>query len=150
MNRRHLIKSIVLTALGSGLVTPNASAAESGPGKTKALRVGETLDYDDGLSIRFLSVKKDDRCPINAQCVTAGDAEILLRVKVGTSKARVVSLHTDAKPNRHIFAVKYPKGMMGIPKSYTVSIASLNPLPYAGRKTPQGDYRLRLRIAVAV
>lgn len=146
MNRRHLIKSIVLTAIGGSLVT----RSDAKPQKAKRLRVGETLDYDDGLSIRFLSVKKDDRCPINAQCVTAGDAEILLRVKVGNSKARVVSLHTDAKPNHHVFAVKYPKGMVGIPKSYVVSIGSLNPLPYAGRKTPQSDYRLRLEIAVAV
>jgi hypothetical protein len=150
MNRRHLIKSIFLTALGSGLVTSHASAAGTGAGKTKPLRVGERFDYDEGLSVRFLSVRKDGRCPINAKCVAAGDAEVLLRVKVGAGKPRVVSLHTDAEPNRLVLAVKYPKGMSGIPKSYVVSVASLNPLPYAGKTTPQGDYRLRLKVDVAV
>jgi hypothetical protein len=150
MNRRHLIKSIVCTALGGSLITPNAEASGAKPCKAKHLRVGERLDFDDDLSIRFLSVKKDERCPINAQCVSAGDAEVLLRVKVGTSKSRVVSLHTDDKPNQLVLPVKRPKGMFGIPKSYVVSIDSLDPLPYAGKKTPQGDYRLRLEISVAV
>ncbi|GAA5128023.1 hypothetical protein JIN84_07830 [Luteolibacter yonseiensis] len=153
MNRRHLLKSLVLTALGSSLIAPGSSAATPTPektGKNKPLKVGETLHFDKDLSIKFLSVKKDHRCPINARCITAGDAEVLLRVKVGSGKPRIVSLHTDEEPNSHVFAVKYPKGTMGIPKSYLVSIGSLNPLPYAGRKTRQSDYRLRLAISTAV
>lgn len=149
MKRRSLLKSIVLSALGGSLITPSTSAAER-ERKDKHLRVGQTLHFDDGLSIKFLSVRKDGRCPINAQCASAGDADVLLRVKVGSGKPRNVSLHTDTMPNQHVFPVKYPKGIVGIPKSYVVSIASLDPLPYDDRKTRQRDYRLQLVISVAV
>lgn len=151
MNRRHLIKSLVLTALGTSLISSNSEAATAADEKkNKRLRVGETLHYDKDLTIKFLGVKKDGRCPINATCISAGDAEVLLRVKVSGSKARTISLHTNEQPLRHIFSVQYPEGMVGIPKSYSVSIASLNPLPYAGKKTPQSAYRLKLAIATAV
>jgi hypothetical protein len=150
MIRRQFIKTLALTAIGSTFIPLTSEAATPAKGKSKLLSVGEILHFDDDLTIKFVRVKKDQRCPINAQCLTAGDAEVILRVKVGSSKTRTVSLHTNAKPRRHVFAVKYPDGMAGIPKSYSVSIASLNPLPYAGKKTRQSDYRLKLAISVAV
>lgn len=151
MNRRHLIKSLVLASIGSTLLTSQAGATTPAKGKKgKALSVGQTLRFDDDLSITFIRVKKDARCPINAMCLTAGDAEVILLVKVGSGRPRIVSLHTNDEPNSLVLPVKYPKGFMGIPKSYLVSIANLNPLPYAGKKTRQSDYRLKLAISPAV
>lgn len=150
MNRRHLIKSLLLTTIGSTFISSQSEAASPAKGKGKILSVGETLRFDNDLSITFIRVKKDGRCPINARCVTAGDAEVILQVKVGSTKSRIVSLHTNDKPNSLVLPVKYPKGFMGIPKSYLVSIANLNPLPYAGKKTRQSDYRLKLAISTAV
>jgi len=150
MNRRHLLKSLVLTSIGSTFLSSRSEAASPAKGKKgKTLSVGETLRFDD-LSITFIRVKKDARCPINAMCLTAGDAEVILLVKVGSSRPRIVSLHTNEKPDSLVLPVKYPKGFMGIPKSYLVSIANLNPLPYAGKKTRQSDYRLKLAISTAV
>lgn len=150
MIRRKFLKTLTLTAIGSTFISLNSEAASPTKGKRKVLSVGETLHFDDGLSITFIRVKKDQRCPINAKCLTAGDAEILLRVKVDGRKARTVSLHTNEQPLNHVFSVRYPEGMAGIPKSYNVSIGSLNPLPYAGKKTPQRAYRLKLAISTAV
>lgn len=143
-----------MTVLGGGALLSNrASAAPpEEPQKGKRLSVGQTLRYDEGLSVTFLAVLNEGRCPINARCVSAGDAEISLRIKAGNQKPKIVSLHTAGKGKRHIVipANEFPDGVAGIPKSYTISIASLTPQPYAGEKTPQSAYRLKLKITVAV
>ncbi len=135
-----------MTALGT-----SASFAAKAEDKTDVLRVGQSLQYDEDLKITFIAVAKDQRCPINAQCLTQGDAVVVLRVKAGNQAARNVRIHTDLKPRRVVIpANEFPPGMAGIPKSYVIDIANLNPLPTAGKPTPQSKYRLRLRISVAV
>ncbi len=146
MNRRQLIRTLTLTTLCAS-VSPATAAEED----DKFLQVGETLKYDSDLEITFLAVPKDSRCPINARCITAGDAVVVLRVKAGNQTARNVRIHTHLKPRRVVIpANEFPEGMAGIPKSYVISIARLTPQPIAGKKTLQSDYRLRLRISVAV
>lgn len=154
MKRRQLIQSLAMTILGTGALLTNraAAAAPEKPQKGKHLAVGESLRYDDGLTVTFLAVLKDSRCPSNAKCIRAGNAVVSLRIKAGNQKPKIVTLNTDGKKNRRIVipANKYPEGMAGIPKSYTIGIASLTPLPYAGKKTLQSDYRLKLKISVAL
>lgn len=152
-----MLKYIALVMMHASPLLFMSSLASAAPQplrvqKEKALHVGKTLHYDkNGLIITFLAVKKDHRCPFNATCISAGDAEVVLKVKVGNQKAKVVSIHTNSEPNLIVIpANKLPPGGVGIPKSYGISIGSLNPLPYAGKKTPQGKYRLRLAISTAV
>jgi hypothetical protein len=150
MNRRHLIKSLALTAFGISFSSIPAEAAKPDKETNKRLKIGETLHYDEGLSITFLAVGKDHRCPINARCIDAGDAEVILRVKLDNQKPRTVTLHTHKKPRQLVIPVEYPDGMAGIPKSYLISVASLSPLPYIGKKIRRRDYRLKLAISTAV
>ncbi len=146
MNRRHLIRTLAMTVLGT-----SASFAAGAENKADVLRAGESLRYDEDLKITFIAVTKDQRCPINAQCLTQGDAVVVLRVKAGNQAARNVRIHTDLKPRKVVIpANEFPPGMAGIPKSYVIGIAKLNPLPTAGKITPQSKYRLRLRISEAV
>ena len=145
MNRRLLIRTLAMTALGT-----SAAFAAPEARRPNLLRVGESLQYDEGLKITFLAVSKDQRCPINAQCVTQGDAAVVLRVKAGNQAARNVRIHTNDKPRQVVIpANEFPPDMAGIPKSYVISIAKLNPLPTAGIVTPQSKYLLALRILVA-
>ena len=154
MKRRQLIQSLAMTLLGSGAILTsraNAAPAPGEPDKGKRLSVGQTLRFDSDLSVTFLAVLEDGRCPINAICTSAGNAVVSLRVKVAGQKPKIVSLHTDSKKKSQIIVAKeYPDGMAGIPKSYIISIASLTPLPFAGKRTRQSDYRLKLAIGVAV
>ncbi|RYD35086.1 MAG: hypothetical protein EOP85_19315 [Verrucomicrobiaceae bacterium] len=155
MKRRELIQSLAMTVLGTGVLLSTRATAASPPEKPEQderLSVGETLRFDDGLSVTFLAVLNDGRCPINATCISAGHAEVLLRVKAGNQKAKLVTLHTDGRKKRRITipANVFPEGQAGIPKSYTISIARLNPLPFAGKKTLQSDYRVKLKILVAL
>lgn len=145
MNRRSILRNLALVAITPVFPTSVASAA---PEKSGSISVGETYRYED-LRITFLEVTNDSRCPINAKCISEGDAEILLRVKAGAGPAKNHRLHTHRKPRRQIIPINYPDGMVGIPKSYQLSIAELSPLPTAGKKTKPSDYRLTLAIQVA-
>lgn len=147
MNRRNILRNLALVAIAPVFSNSIASAAAK---KSESIAVGETYRYDEDLRITFLEVVNDSRCPMNAKCVSEGDAGILLRVKAGAGPAKNYRLHTHLKPRRQIISVKFPDGMVGIPKSYQLSIAELSPLPTAGRKTKQSDYRLTLAIQVAV
>ena len=148
MNRRHLIQALAMGSFAFLFAATPASAVEEG--NTKALHVGETLRYDLGLKVTFLAVRNDSRCPINAKCIWAGDAEVVLRVKAGNQAARRVILHTHLKPQTVVIPAQvFPPGTAGIPKSYVIAIASLTPQPEAGKKTLQSDYRLKLAVSAA-
>jgi hypothetical protein len=157
MNRRNIIKSLAMTVLASSTLLGSLATATTPekpwkPGKGKGLSVGQTLRYDEGLKVTFLAVLKDSRCPINARCVSAGNAKVLLRVKAGNQKPKIVTLNTAGKQGTHIVipANKFKDGEMGIPKSYGISVGTLTPQPEIGKKTRQSDYRLKLAISVAL
>lgn len=157
MNRRNIIKSFAMTVLAASTLSGTSATAATTrrsvrPVKGKGLSVGQTRRHDEGLAVTFLAVLDDNRCPVNARCVSAGNAEVLLRVKVGKKKAKIVSLNTAGKVDRHVVisANDFPEGMVGIPESYVISIASLTPGRYAGKRIKQSDYRLKLKITTAV
>ena len=155
VNRRQLIRSLALTAVGipasmTGTVHAATDANATGT-KGDSLRLWESKRYDSELKITFLNVTEDSRCPINARCISPGNAEVVLRVKAGNQPAKNHRLNTHGKPCHLVIPANvFPPGMVGIPKSFGIKIDSLLPLPIAGVKTNLSDYRLRLGVTVAV
>jgi len=149
MNRRSILRNLALVAIASATAIFSTAGASATPVTDGTLSVGETYRPHADLKITFLAVTKESRCPINATCISAGNAEILLRVKAGKQPAKNYKLNTNRKPLHQVIPIVYPEGMAGIPKSYLLSIGELNPLPFAGKKTKQSDYRLKLAIQVA-
>ncbi len=150
MNRREMIKSLAMAALGtSAFFATSAPASAAAIIPFPLLSVGDSVRYDAGLKISFVGVKNDSRCPKGAFCLTAGDAEVLLRVKVGNKSPKIISVHTNHQPKVVVLSA-LPAGKAGIPRSYSVRIGELTPRPTTGKKTKQSDYRLTLSISVAV
>lgn len=115
------------------------------------MSVGQTWQYDDGLKVTLLAVRDDSRCPVNARCIWAGDAKIVLLVQAGQQPAKKVVLHTTLKPQVAVIPANIlPPGTVGIPKSYVISLGTLSPQPIAGNAILQSDYRLKLRISTAL
>lgn len=155
MNRRNIIKSLAMTVLASstllGTIAPAATPEKpEKPAKGKGLSVGQTLRHDEDLKVTFLAVLSDSRCPIEAKCIAAGKAVVSLRIKVGKQRPRIVSLTTLGKDRRIIIPL-LPDGevVVGIPKSYAISIAALSPERSVSKKLTQADYRLKLKVRVA-
>lgn len=154
MNRRSLLKSFALALFAGAISTATPAMAGPASGTKPAepvLRVGKSHRYYEDLRITLVKVKYDHRCPINAQCISAGDAKVILRVKVAGKRAREYALHTDHKPNVLVIPAHAGKqDEISIPKSYVISIKNLLPVPYAGKKTPQRAFRLKLKVDIAI
>ncbi|MEQ1645131.1 MAG: hypothetical protein ABL959_16900 [Pyrinomonadaceae bacterium] len=64
------------------------------------IRVGEQKSADNGrLTIKFVSVVEDSRCPMNARCIWAGEAKIKIAVSKGKMAPRFVELNLAEAPN---------------------------------------------------
>jgi hypothetical protein len=119
------------------------------------LRVGDSWNYSDGLKITFVEVASDTRrspsaSPTGARGVR-GDAVVVLAVETGDF-LRIVRLHTNRNPREVVIPDGgTPDGMIGIPRSYLVSMRMLLPgsASPTGRR-PQRLYRLRLKVDEAV
>lgn len=87
--------------LGLCLIAIIASAtfAPAKTPETVKVMVGKTKVTNAGkVTIKFLSVEEDSRCPINARCVWAGNARVKLAVSVGKAAARTIELNSGVEP----------------------------------------------------
>jgi hypothetical protein len=89
-------------------------------GDTLRIPLGAQADTDNGrIIISFVERGNDSRCPANAVCVWQGDAEVRLRVRVG-SNTIVTPLHTTLEPARVTVG------------GYALQLIGLTPYPGAG------------------
>jgi hypothetical protein len=121
-----------------------ASAACAGPSEPADVPVGQQFELAAGesaragtnpVTVRFVSVPQDSRCPVDVQCVTAGDATVRLELSGGGGATTTAELHTNAEPR------SAPQG------SYEVELLDLRPAPRSTRPTAPGDYVAVLRIS---
>ena len=78
------------------------------------MKAGEQKSADRGrLSIKFVSVVEDSRCPMNAPCVWAGSAKIKIAVSKGKAAPKFVELNIGLEPNS-IKLYGYTIGLEGL------------------------------------
>lgn len=130
---RHLIVAMTFALACASPVDPTLDAdfaAQSG--EPVELRVGQAVTLDGGaVTIRFLSVVDDSRCPTSVVCVWQGDGAVELRLRWSDS-TRVDTLHTTLAPNSVTAA------------GVRITLAGLAPYPEVPGTTPQGEYLLTL------
>jgi len=67
--------------------------------ETVNVRLGQSKAADRGkLTIKFISVVEDSRCPMNARCVWAGNAKIKVSVSIGRRGAKIFELNSNLQP----------------------------------------------------
>jgi len=91
--------------------TPNASTSTSesamrtiAAGTPASLHLGETVRLPDGATLKFVSVPQDSRCPPNAQCIRAGDADLLFDFATGGALATHVTPNLPEAPAKDMGA----------------------------------------------
>ena len=92
------------------------------------LGVGQTATLTDDLRIRFDTVRSDSRCPIDAICVSAGEAVIAL----------TLSLRGEAAVGRELETVP-PKSQITYSR-FTITLSELRPYPRSDRPFQPNDY----------
>ena len=99
------------------------------------LKAGQSASLDNGLTLTFDRVTSDSRCPINALCIVAGEAVVVLTVsqRSGTPVEREVRTGLPPKSEAEFL-------------SYTISLIGLAPLPLAGQIIRPEDYVATLQV----
>jgi len=139
---RHMTAALLLATLAacsSSTTTPlgatartSESVAQRDVGRAFEMKTGETVSVG-ALRLTLRNVESDSRCPIDAVCVWAGDAEIALRIEQG-SLAAVAALHTTLEPKKTEW------------NGYTIAFVSLAPSPRASQAIDPADYRATILV----
>lgn len=80
------------------------------------------------LTIKFVELVEDSRCPTDAQCIQAGSVRIKIEVKNGKGAAKTFELAIGAKPESIAFA------------GYTIKLTDLNPHPASNIRIDRNGY----------
>lgn len=86
---KKAILTIVLT-----LMTATLAAAQS----HVSLRQGDQKRAAKRLTIHFLEVIDDSRCPVGTTCVWAGNAKVKLTLSAARKRAQEFELNSDLRP----------------------------------------------------
>jgi hypothetical protein len=94
------------------------------------LRPGQQKRMMNGrVTIKFISVTDDSRCPTDVNCVWAGNAKIKVQVKVRGGETKTLELDSNLKGNA------------GTVDAYRIEISSLTPKRRSNDEIKQSDYR---------
>jgi hypothetical protein len=127
--RRLLLVFCLLSAAGCLGNGPTAPTPFDG---RIVLAPGERAGLAADLSVRFVGVLGDSRCPADALCIQGGDAIVRVEITTGTASAER-DLHTgDMQP------VVFERTR--------VELLQLDPYPFSSRPIQPGDYRATLRV----
>jgi uncharacterized Zn finger protein len=104
------------------------------------LRVGqEVLVADQKLSVKFVSVPEDSRCPKGVNCIWAGNVRVQLQVTKTKSKPVKVELNLNPRD--------FPDGEAGGSGDYKIKLVKVDPYPVADQPIKAGDYTATLSIS---
>lgn len=100
-----------------------------------ALKIGTSVRLrGSDLVVGLVRVADDSRCPMEARCVTAGDAAVVLSVRRGREAATNVTVHTMAAPR------EATRG------AWRIQLVDLAPQPSLREPRTQKDYVATLRV----
>lgn len=113
---------------------PFESEMEVSLGEPFDLRIEQSVHVaGTPLRVRFDEVGEDSRCPVDVECVWAGNARIHLTAAVD-GDSRSLEVNTGIDPRSAAVA------------SYVVTLERLEPQPTSGIAIARDDYRSTLRI----
>ncbi len=127
----------VLAVVSGSCMTPSQPGSTGGAASSIQVQPNRQFDLGIGqeariqgtpITVRFLRVSEDSRCPIDVNCVWAGDGTL----KFSLSGAEVInnetSLHTTLEPKLLYYG------------GYTIRLIDLKPSPRSGTKIPVTAY----------
>jgi len=88
---------LILVGFGS------LSAVSAKQGQEISVKINTEEKANGGLRIKFVELVEDSRCPVDTNCVWAGNAKIKVRV-TRNGKSRVLELNTMNKGGDPVFA----------------------------------------------
>jgi hypothetical protein len=119
--------SFALVALAVGCSTP--TSATQPLGQQFKVKHGETVQVEGGLSVTFVRVAQDSRCPQDVQCIQAGDGVVVFELHHAGDRVET-ELHTAARSGKSEDAID----------GFSVALKDLEPYPVSTVATRPEDY----------
>jgi hypothetical protein len=122
---RLVVLGLVLAAAGcfNDPTGPDAVA-----GQPFDLKVGAVSTLPDGTRLRFERVQSDSRCPMDAFCVWAGDATVMVTLNPTRGASESRELHTQPTGSQISYA------------NYTIVLKALAPYPRSSQELSADSY----------
>lgn len=73
-------------------------------GTSMSLQQGETVHLPDHATLKYVTVTQDSRCPPNARCIRAGDADIRFEFATGGGPVAPVQPNLPEAPTKNMGA----------------------------------------------
>lgn len=128
MKRYFLIHFAFIAIFGATV------AAAQTPAEIQVKIGSEKRESRSRITVRFVSVVEDSRCPVGVDCVWAGNAQIRVKVRRGAGSWKTVKLNTG-------------KGEQTVRISgYEIRLKSLTPAPHAEKPLDKAKYSATLEI----
>lgn len=106
---RKILPILLLISLFAGFIQAKTQADNR-----VTVKIREQKSVDKQLSIKFVEMVSDSRCPADVRCVWAGNAKIKVEL-INRGKSQIFELNTGMKPQSIVFG------------GYEVKIVTLEP-----------------------
>lgn len=130
----------ILSAVLLILILPVAIAADPPSAKTPfTLKVGESKVVEDlRVTVGFISVPSDSRCPSSVECVWEGDAAAFMWLQASGSERTEFDVHTSMQ-----------FGRSRVVDGFTVMLVAVAPYPVYGGDVDPADYVVTITVTPA-
>lgn len=124
--------------VGAALLTVSCGGNPNQPDAsfpvTLTLKTGQT-SAAGGLGVTFVGVSNDWRCPINALCISSGDAYLKFVLAANNSLAD------------YQLQVEHPDYRRTSYRGYTLEVQGLTPYPYTVNPIRPEDYTVTVKVS---
>lgn len=134
-----LAAGVLVAACGGGADTTESPTGPARGSYTVSLRTGQAATVPQESLTLLLTEARDSRCPINALCVWAGQAVVVVRVQQADQAAETLTIGMPVPSDGQL-----PGD--GSYRGWRISLQGLDPSPVAGVVVPQDQYRATVRI----
>ncbi len=113
-----------------GYIPDTETSITASPGQAFDIKVGQEASiFSQQLSLKFLSVSEDSRCPQGTNCIWEGNGKVNIQLTSQGQTSDTVELNT---------AMSLPSEATYL--NYNISLLDLQPYPLAGRAIQQSEY----------
>lgn len=128
---RTIFTVLILTFVFGGFVSAQAQTNQ----EIKLLINKQKVVTKDKLTIKFVALVEDSRCPTDTNCVWAGNAKIKIQIGKGKGAAKTFELNTNLEPQTVSFA------------GYEIKLVNLTPQPASNIRINRNGYMATFAIS---